>query len=82
MKNKSITGKLRCTQISKYIGALIKLLQWCQHKIVDPIYDIIMVEQWPTSVAKNQRLFIEKKIFSLAYLIKRAYVIPATIVPV
>ena len=78
IKDKGMTGEMGCTQIPKYTGALVKLLQWHQHGIVDPIYGMVEVEPWPTSVAKNQRLLTGEKIFSLAHIIRGAHVVPAT----
>lgn len=39
-----MAGKFAFTQISKYTEALIKLLQWHQHWIVNPIHDMVKVE--------------------------------------
>ena len=82
VRNEGMVGKLGCTQISKYTGALIKLLQWRQHEFVNLIHGMIEVKLWQTSVAKNQRFFTRERIFSLANIIRRAYVIPATAMPV
>ena len=75
-------GKLRCTQIPKYTGVLIKLLQWCQYGVVDPIHDMVEVEPWQTLVTKNLKFFTEERIFSLAHIIKVAHVVPTTAAPV
>lgn len=39
---------------------------------------MIKVELWLAFVAKNQRLFIAKKIFSLMHIIRKAYIISIT----
>ena len=77
-----MVGELGCTQIPKYTGALVKLLRWRRRGIVDSIHSMVEVEPWPTSVAKNQRLFTGEKIFSLAHIIREAHVLPVTAVPV
>ena len=82
VKDKGMAGKLGCTQILKYTGALVKLLQWRRRRIVNPIYGMVEVKPWPTSVAKTQRLLIGKKIFSLAHIITGAYMILVTAAPV
>ena len=82
VKDEGIAGELGCTQIPKYTGALVKLLQWRQRGIIDPIHGMVEVELWPTSVAKNQRLLTEKRIFFLAHIIRGAYVVQARAAPV
>ena len=77
-----IVGKSGCVSVPKYTRALIQLLQWFQYKLVNLIYGMIGFEVWQTSVAKNQRFFIKKKIFSLVYIIRGAYVISAIAVTV
>lgn len=57
---------------------MIKLLQFYRRVIVHLIYAIVEVQLRSTSVANNEILFIEKKIFSFAYIIRSAYMIPAT----
>ena len=82
VKDEGMAGEIRSTQIPKYTGALVKLLRWRQRGIVDPIYNMVEVEPWPASVAKNQRLLTGEKIFSLAHIIRGAHVVPATAAPV
>ena len=82
VKNEGMAGEMGYNQIPKYTLALVKLLQWRQHEIVDPIHGMVEFEPLPTFVAKNQRLLTGKRIFSLAHIIRGAYVVPATAAPI
>ena len=82
VKDEGMAGEMGCTQIPKYTGALVKLLQWRRRGIVDPIYGMIEFEPWPTFVTKNQRLLTEEKIFSLTHIITGAHVVLAIAAPI
>ena len=77
-----MAGEMGCTQIAKYTGALVKLFQWRQRGIVNPIHGMVEVEPWPTFVGKNQSLLTGKMIFSLAHIIRGAHMVSATAAPV
>lgn len=67
-----MASKLENIQVYQYTRTLIKLLQWHQRDLFNPIYAIVEVELRPTLIAKIQRLFIGKKIFLLIYIIRGA----------
>lgn len=61
---------------------MVKLLQWRQRRTVNPIYGMVEVELWLISTGRSLRFFIEEKIYCLAYIIRGAYVVLATLLPI
>ena len=58
---------------------MVKLLQWRQWGSVNLIYGMVEVESWPITTRRNLQYLIGEKTYSLAYIIRGAYVIPATL---
>ena len=77
IKNKRLESKSSYTQLFKYIGALVKLLQWRRQGSVYPMHDMVEVKPWPTTEARNQRFLKRKKIYSILHYIIEAHVLPA-----
>ncbi len=75
-------GELGVAHTPKYTGAMVKLLQWRQRGSINPVHGMVEVEPWPITIGKNPRFLIRERIYSLAYIIREAHVIPATLPPV
>ncbi len=82
VRDKDAGGELGVAHIPKYTGAMVKLLQWRQRESVNPVHGMVEVELWPITIGKNPRFLIGERIYSLAHIIRGAYVIPATLPPV
>ncbi len=82
VRDKNARRKLGITYTPKYIGAMVKLLQWCQWESVNPIHGMVEVELWPITIGKNQQFLKRKKIYSLAHIIRGVHIIPAILAEV
>ena len=52
VKNEDAGRELSVTHTPKYIGAIVKLLQWHQQGSVNLVYDMIKVEHWQYPLGK------------------------------
>ena len=82
VKDERLESKDGYTQLPKYTGALVKLLQWRQQRSVYPTHGMVEVEPWPTTEARNQRFLTGEKIYFIPHIIKKAHVVPATAPPI
>lgn len=53
VKDEGIVGEWGNTQIPKYTGDIIKLLQYCQQKIVNPVHGMVEFELWLISTDES-----------------------------
>ncbi len=82
IRNKDAGGELGVAHTPKYTGAMVKLLQWRHRGSVNPVHSMVEVEPWSITIGRNPQFFISEKIYFLAYIIKMAHVIPATLTQV
>ena len=78
VRDKGLGSKDGYTQLLKYTGALVKLLQWRRQRSIHPTHGMVEVEPWPTTEARNQRFLIGEKIYSVPNIIRGAHMVPAT----
>ncbi len=43
------------------------------------MHSMVEVEPWPITIRKNPQFLTGKRIYSLAHIIRRAHIIPATL---
>ena len=82
VRDKNARRKLGVAHITKYIGAMVKLLQWRQLGSVNPEYGIVEVESWLITIERNSQFLTRERIYSLANIIKKPHIILATLLSV
>ena len=61
---------------------MFELLQLRQQRSVHSTNGMVEVEPWPTTKARNQRFFTGEKIYFIPHIIRGAYLVPTTALPI